>query len=83
MYYTPNSSSFFCFNNTFTKMFNFFQIPVKLITRQVHTWSLIPIPFDIKMAFQRKVYLILQPGRAPGWSPLSESLLYKGLLFCQ
>jgi len=43
------------FNNILMAVFGFFRIPVKLILRQVHTWSLILTPFDIKIAFQRKV----------------------------
>jgi len=38
--------SFFQFYDILMKMFNYFQIPVKLILRQVHTWSLISTPFD-------------------------------------
>jgi len=40
-------------------MFCFFHIPVKLILRQVHTWSDIHTPFDIKIVFRSKVYSIL------------------------
>jgi len=46
--------SFFRFNDILSKMFNFFHIPIKLISRLVHTWSL------IKIAFQWKVYSILK-----------------------
>jgi len=48
------------------KMIFYYHIPVKLILSHVHSWSLIPTPFDIKIALQRKVYLILQPARATG-----------------
>jgi len=40
-------------------MLNFFHIPVKLISRQVHIWSLVQMPFDIEIALQRQIYLIL------------------------
>jgi len=67
-----------------TKMLNFFHIPVKVISRQVHNRSLIPTPFEIKIELQRETYLIpnqLVPlANHFDWSTLkSESLLYKGL----
>jgi len=48
--------SLFCFHITLTKIYSFFQIPTKLISRQVHTLSLIPTHFNIKIAFLRNVY---------------------------
>jgi len=43
--------SWFGFNTILAKMFNLFHVPVKLISRLTHTWSLIPAPFDVKIAF--------------------------------
>jgi len=34
-------------------------IPVKLISRQVHSWYLMPTFLDVKIALQSKVYLII------------------------
>jgi len=59
--------SLFCSNDILTITFNFFYIPAKLISRKVNTWSLIPTPFDIKIAFQRKVYSLLESVGA-SWS---------------
>jgi len=50
--------SLFCFQDILTAMFTFFHIPFKLIARHVHTWSLFSAPFDIKIAYVLKVYLL-------------------------
>jgi len=47
-------------------MFMFFHIPVKLILRQVHTWSLILTPFDINISLPSKVHSILQSAIVTG-----------------
>jgi len=48
---------FCCFYDILTTVLSFFHIPAsKLISRQVYTRSLIPTPFDIKIAFLHEVY---------------------------
>jgi len=56
-------------------MFGFFHIPVKLISRQVHTWSLIHKPFWYLDGISNERVAQIDN---PFWSQLwSESLLYK------
>jgi len=47
--------SLFHFCDILTVIFSFFHIPVKFISRQGQTWSLILTPFDIKIASHHKI----------------------------
>jgi len=65
---------------TRTHLYNnvlFCHILVKLILRYVHTWSFIPIPFYVKIAFLRSI-IYSQLADCPHWSQIwSKYLLTK------
>jgi len=69
--------SLFRFCDILTKMFSFFHIHVKLISRQGHILSLIATPFNVKIPLKRKIIIILRSIESGVISeqsrPLSES----------